>query len=553
MKKKLIFIITAFLIVAGTACKKVDLDIVNPNQPTPASLKTEQGVKNFALGIYQKGFGWSDKPGEVSLYLVALGYHSAMGDEIFVPWGNWGWRWGIQVNTITLPGGKVISNPIGPRQKDQLQSTNSRQAGEINAFQYEWASMYLMNGQCNVLLEALNNPDLTFRGDADTKKKALLAWAYWWKGFAYSRIGSMYIAGVVNNATDGTTSQNYVTNLAILAEAEANFAKADALLATLSNNTAYSEIWNAVVPSFNKKSSVGGGTITPAMWRRHINTYRARNLMANKEVSAMTTADWTAINTFAANGLQAGDQSFIWAMTSDGNNDLSGSFYHPTILISDYAGWWMPSERLIQEYTAGDLRFSRRFEIYPSTAWWWVNPRGRGIQLGTRYYAIDIEDGGDFASVVNSGFLHMAGTYEENGLMRAEALIRQGGASNINAGIAIINSVRSAQGAGLPNLSSSLTQAVALEELRKERRVALFMRGTAFYDARRLGFIKPASQGGGRANAMVIVPAGSAFLGLSTATAQSCFMNYDYMAYWDVPLNEIDFNLPSSGSAPVKQ
>jgi starch-binding outer membrane protein, SusD/RagB family len=552
--KKLSFIILVTSIAMGvTSCKKEDLDIVNPNQPTPLSLTTEQGIKNFALGIYQKGFGWSDKPGQVGYYLVALGYHSAMGDEIFMPWGNYGWRWGIQVNKITLPGGKVIPNPIGPRQKDQLQSTNSRQAGELNAFQYEWASMYLMNGQCNALLQALDNSALSFTGDAVTKKKTLQSWAYWWKGFAYSRIGSMYIAGVINNSTDGTTSQNYVNNQAILAEAEANFAKADALIATLSANAAYTDVWNSIVPSFNRKPSVGGGVVTPAMWRRHINTYRARNLMTNKEVSAMTAADWTAVNNFANNGLQSGDQSFIWAMTSDGNNDLAGSFFHPTILISDYAGWWMPSERLIQEFTPGDQRFDRRFAEYPSVAFWWVNPRGRGIQLGTRYYAVDIEDGGDFASVVNSGFIHMAGTYEENELMKAEALIRQGGTSNINAGVAIINTVRNAQGAGLADLPSGLTQPVALEELRKERRVALFMRGTAFYDARRLGIIKPASAGGGRANAVVVVPSGSTYLGLSSATAQLCFMDYDYLSYWDVPQNELDFNIPGSGSAPVKQ
>lgn len=553
MKNKILLLSTFVLILTTTSCKKEDLDIINPNQPTPASLKTEQGIKNFALGIYQKGFGWSDKPGQVNLYLVALGYHSAMGDEIFMPWGNWGWRWGIQVNKITLPGGKVISNPIGPKQKDQLQSTNSRQAGELNAFQYEWAAMYLMNGQCNVLLEALNSSDLLIGGDADTKKKTLQAWAYWWKGFAYSRIGSMYIAGVINNSTDGTTSENYVSNQAILAEAESNFAKADAILTSLSANPAYTEVWQAIVPSFNKKTSVGGGVITPAMWKRHINTYRARNLLANKEVSAMTSADWTALAGFTNNGLQNADQSFIWAMTSDGNNDLAGSFYHPTILISDYAGWWMPSERLIQEFKSGDQRLDRRFAEYPSVAWWWVNPRGRGIQLGTRYYAVDIEDGGDFASVVNSGHIHMAGTYEENELMKAEALIRQGGTANINAGIVIINTIRNFQGAAIAALPTGMTQADALEELRRERRVALFMRGTAFYDARRLGIIKPVAQGGGRANAMVVVPSGSAYLGLSSATIQPCFMEYDYMSYWDVPQNELDFNLPGSGSVPVKQ
>ena len=49
------------------------------------------------------------------------------------------------------------------------------------------------------MLKALENPDISFSGDAATKRATLKAWAQWWKGYAYSRIGSMYLAGIIND------------------------------------------------------------------------------------------------------------------------------------------------------------------------------------------------------------------------------------------------------------------------------------------------------------------------------------------------------------------
>ncbi len=133
--------------------------------------------------------------------------------------------------------------------------------------------------------------------------------------------------------------------------------------------------------------------------------------------------------------------------------------------------------------------------------------------------------------------------------MAAEAKIRSG--QDIDGGLALIDQVRMSQGAGLAAVSGTgLTQAQAIEELRRERRIGLFLRGLAFYDARRWGVIEPLSSGGGRTNAVVIVPGD--LIGGSAAQPLSCTMDYQYMDYWDVPLNELDFNTPGSGSVPVK-
>ena len=79
--------------------------------------------------------------------------------------------------------------------------------------------------------------------------------------------------------------------------------------------------------------------------------------------------------------------------------------------------------------------------------------------------------------------------------------------NNIDAGLQHVDAVRDYQDSGLTHVAGTgLNQAEALEEFRRERRVALFLWGTAFYDARRWGVTEPASQGGGRADAIVMVP-----------------------------------------------
>ncbi len=63
----------------------------------------------------------------------------------------------------------------------------------------------------------------------------------------------------------------------------------------------------------------------------------------------------------------------------------------------------------------------------------------------------------------------MASTYDENQLMRAEALMYTG---KIEDGLALIDEVLKAQGAGLTAVAGTgLTLAQAKEELRRERRI----------------------------------------------------------------------------------
>lgn len=541
MKRYLIYIFS--LVIVSGACKKSSLELNNPNQPTPeSSLTTEAGLKNFSLGILQKMI--ADVPGEgkTNIFHIALTNHSIMGDEAYCPYGNYGFRWVDQVYKITLPGGTQILNPNTLDQKTQLQQFDSRGSGELNAFQYEWASCYYLIAQANYILAALDNPALNLTGDAANKKNIFKAWALWWKGYSYSRIGSMYLAGVITNEA-GSTNGNFVDHNAIMAEADKNLSDCLTTLNAINATDEYTSIMTGIVASFNVNKNV----VTPDMWKRQIYSLQARNLMVNKKIEEMTTANWQQVITLANQGIQATDNIFRFGMDPSGTNDVSIGQFHPYYYLGEVVQFTFVSERLIQDFKPNDNRLKIAFVPFSVPK---VNERGRGLQFGTRWNPVFIENGGLYATGDNRGTVPWACSYEENQLMKAEALIRTG---SIDAGLQLVDQVRDFQNSGLAHVAGTgLNATQALEEFRKERRVALFLWGTAFYDARRWGVTKPASQGGGRANAIVIIPGTLLTPQQAGSIPTPCFMEYNYMDYWDVPQNELDFNTPGSLSIPLK-
>ena len=101
MKRYLIYI-TLIAFIAG-ACKKSSLELNDPNKPIPEqALTTEAGLKNFSLGILQKMMANVPDEGNTNIFHIALTNHSILGDEAYVPYGNYGFRWVDQVYKITL-------------------------------------------------------------------------------------------------------------------------------------------------------------------------------------------------------------------------------------------------------------------------------------------------------------------------------------------------------------------------------------------------------------------------------------------------------------------
>ncbi|MDQ2753012.1 MAG: hypothetical protein M3R72_08315, partial [Bacteroidota bacterium] len=91
MKKIIVLYLLPLLLLA--ACKKSDLQLVNPNQPTSLALTTEAGIESFSMGLFQKWMANIPGEGSTNIMDIALEIHSNMGDEDFIPWVNWGIRY----------------------------------------------------------------------------------------------------------------------------------------------------------------------------------------------------------------------------------------------------------------------------------------------------------------------------------------------------------------------------------------------------------------------------------------------------------------------------
>lgn len=546
MKKISLYILAMSVAVAG--CKK-QLDVKNPNEPTPEASANEQGVLSIAQGgIYINGFK-TLKYGDGVFGLFwsgAMGFHELLGDVIGAEAAN------SFLNQIGCPdkvildpanpGATTILNPNNPNKWYSFSRTvNQNDQQGSNFSYYEWAYMYNMISACNSLLDLISQ--VSFSGNGATKAATLRAWAHFWKGFAYSHIGSVYYAGIINNTT-GKTNGNYVTKEAIITEANAQLDNAVTDLNAASSTSDYDEIVGKLIPSFCQTGL--GMPPTKAMWIRTINTLKARNLLVNKTYASMTAGDWNTILTLTANGVQQGDYIFTGRTTATGDFLPASASTVAAKIQSSAAGGgtYKLSERWVQEFKAGDLRKTNNVK---QSATPWVGNTDRGNAFNTRF---TLYNGGNgvagtyvYANTSTGAFeLPLASTYEENALMRAEALINTG---QVDPGLALVDAVRTYMGAGLaPVTGTGLTQVQAQEELRRERRVALAFRGLSFYDARRFKFSEPASTGGGRTGCTVVSNTG--------VTYTNATVDYGYLDYWDVPDNELAYNPAASGSAPTK-
>ncbi|MDI9880091.1 RagB/SusD family nutrient uptake outer membrane protein [Flectobacillus longus] len=540
MKKIKITALSVLLMSSMMMSCKDQLDIQNPNQPTPASAATESGVIGLAQGaIYINGFTSSgDKyyDGVVgAFYNGVVGFHEMMGDVVAAEAANTYMNNLSAPNSVTLDDGTVVANPNSPSQQITLLrniNVNAQQGG--NPGFHEWALMYGLNNAANSILEVVEKT--TFSGDAATKKNTVKAWAYLWKGFAYARIGSIYYAGLINNASSSTNG-NYVAKEKIIEESNANYDKAAALLGAITNTADYSSVLGALIPSYFQ---TGKGVVpTTAQFIKNLNTLKARNIIVNTPVASMTAAQWNQILTLTNAGVGSSDPVFA------GNTNTAGDIFSPLsysvaarcVGANASGGTFKISERLIQDFNTGDKRLANNFNQFAV----WVGNSDRGNAFNTRW---GIKDGGNgLAGVMvytnrTAGMaeLYMLGSYEENELMKAEAKLYTG---DIAGAATSINNIRTYQGAGLAALAST-DLATVKEELRKERRVALAFRGLAFYDARRWGVLDS-----GRKNAVVISKDGKTINTKASIT-------YGYLDYWDVPDNELAYNPAAAGSAPIK-
>ncbi|MCX6194685.1 MAG: hypothetical protein NTX34_09445 [Cytophagales bacterium] len=513
----------SFLLLAGSvmSCKD-QLDVQNPNQPTPSTASSEAGIIALAQGsVYKNGFTSSGNKyydGVVgAFYNGVVGIHELMGDVVAAEAANTYMNNLSAPDMVTLDNGTQVPNPNNPPvQKTLLRAvnTNAQQGG--NPGFHEWALMYQLNNSCNTILDAVDKT--TFTGDATAKKNAIKAWAYTWKGLAYSRLGSMYYAGLIIN-TPSVTNNTYVTKEALIAEATSNFDKAATAVTASGSSADFQEIVTALIPDFFQNDK--GGVPTAGQWIKNLNTMKARNILVNTSTATMTAAQWDAILTLANAGVGASDP--VFAGNTNANGDIFGASNYSVaaraVGSNASGGTYKISERLIQDFNTGDQRLDQNFKKFTV----WVGNSDRGNAFNTRYA---IKDGGNGLSGVytyvnrtaGNAEIFLLGSYEENELMKAEAKLWKG---DVAGAAASINAVRAYQGAGIASITST-NAAVVKEELRKERRVAL----------------------NGRTGAVVISKDGS-------SVSTNATIKYGYLDYWDVPNNELANNPAGAGSAPT--
>jgi hypothetical protein len=541
MKHKIL--LSLFLVLGGLVSCKKDLDVQNPNQPTPQSAATETGIIALGQGgVYISGFEGLDSkfndgvPGY--FWSGAMGMHSLLGDETGEEAANWYMNQLGCPDQVVLDDGSSVSNPQSPAAQIELIRVINQNANQgQNPVFHEWANMYSLNNACNNMLSIVEN--VRFLAGGDVKKKTIQAWAYWWKGVAYAHIGSIYYAGLINNDPNKATNV-FVTKERIIEESNANLDNCANLLNSLASGGDYDNIMGKLIPDF---CQVGKGKVpTPDMWKRNINTLKARNLLANTPVATMSASQWGTILSLTNDGIKTDDYVFT------GRSNANGDIWSPqtgtvAAKTTGDAGvnTYKVSERLIQDFKAGDQRLANNFKLAASP---WIGNSDRGISFNTRYGLVD--GGTGIAGVIvysdrqpGATELYLAGSYEENALMNAEAKIYSG---DIEGGLARIDEVRTAEGAGLTAVAGTgLNLAQAKEELRIERRCGLAFRGLSFYDARRWGVT---DKGSGRTNCVLLDKNG--------AVNTKATIHYNFLDYWDVPDNELAYNPAASGSAPTK-
>ncbi|HQD11213.1 MAG TPA: hypothetical protein PLQ65_16190, partial [Flavihumibacter sp.] len=416
-----------------------------------------------------------------------------------------------------------------------------------NALYYEWLNMYAMNRECNNTLKYLEGLSLAADRAATVK-----AWCYWWKGYAYAQIGTLYYAGLINNSPD-SSSNVFVLQSQIIDESNKYLQLALTTLQSINDESGYAAVIAKLIPQQNQ---VGlGKAPSSEMWIRSINTMLARNILFNKlapfvngnpnaaitkaTIGVMTAADWTAVANYCSKGLQEGDYVFT-GRTSESNSffSASGGSVAGMLARSNQTTTYKVSERLVQMYKAGDKRL-QNFTTKNGTFYGDANTNSTRWSL--RDGITDTVNGVAILGTREAGELeiYIGPTYEENELMLAEASIRSG---SIPAGLALIDKIRNYQHAGVAALSPTLTLSAALTELTMERYAALAFRGLSYYDARRWGWTYSTQNGGGRYGATLIY---------KTIVYTNATISYNFMDYWDVPGDEIELNPPGAGSAVV--
>jgi len=559
-KNKFFYGVLLMALVLGPVACKDQLQVGNPNSPTlSGNVNDEAGLIALAegsvyLGGFQQGDGWLGD----SYFSLPWGYIELMADVVGADAAN------NQVSVISLPDDITLDNSTNvtnpAHQIQNIRTNNNRAAtgANLNVLYYQWLNMYAMNSGMNVALSRLGG--ITLGGDATTRANTIKAWCYFWKGYAYGSIGTMYYAGLITDQATGANSavnSNYVLHDAMIYRSNYYYKQAMTLFQGITNMADYQIEMSQLIPAQNQVGLGGsvGAVLTPAQFIQTINTLLARNIILSKlspfvngnlnstitksSTTNMTPADWDSVLTYANAGITTPSTLVITGRSTAANSffTATGGTVPSLAARPNLVSTFTVQERVLQYFGAGDHRVTNNFDSstqynnnYTFTTRWSLVDGGNSMP-GVYTYAN--RTAGEYE-------LFIAGSYEENALMLAEANIRLG---NTEAGLAFIDAVRTNMGAGVPAVAGTgLTPTQAMTQLVSERRVALLFRGVSFYDYRRWGWIYKITNGGGAYGQTVFY---------SNQLNTNAIFDYDFLDYWDVPADESALN-PSTSSVATQ-
>lgn len=244
----------AAIMLVSSACTK-QLDVKDPNDPTFAgNVNTEGGIAAYAQGsVYWNGFSYGDGWLGDSYFSLPWGYRELMGDVVGGGQGS-----NNQTTTMGVPD-SFVADPTNaaattftntsPQATGIIRGFNdpASTANGNNALYYEWTNMYAMINGCNITLENVGS----IASLSADKLKTVQAWAYFWKGYAYAQLGSMYYAGLIEDKS-ATINNKYVDHNAIIAESDKQLKLAQTTLSAISNQGDYLTMIAELIPQQNQ-------------------------------------------------------------------------------------------------------------------------------------------------------------------------------------------------------------------------------------------------------------------------------------------------------------
>ena len=496
--------ITLFLLLVVFSSCEDGLDVTNPNEPTPEVLNTEQGIERQALGLWNNGGGWT----EWVIWMLLEG----MGDNVVQPWGNFDWNaFVLPIEEIAFSDGETIKvsavRGAGRTQEESIDFVNDRNVSQGSIDQM-WIVAYAQINDANLLLQALDE-GVSFTGDAAAKESAYRSWANYWKAFSYMQVGLLYEGGLIVDEP-GQTNENFADNSELIAESNRLF---DAALQGADN---FNIISNIAIPGIFPTN------VTPESYRQTINTLKARNILLSQRREDVSGEEWQEILSLTQNGLTSNVGTFV--VESDESTFLAAVTARFRLATNV---WHRVSPRVIQVMAENnDNRLNNFF----------FADAGGNFDNETVIQHVNSPwitvDGSPYASTT-AGAPQYFVSAEENLLMQAEAQLALGNPGEAGA---LIDQARAMQDAGLPAVGNA-----TLNDIKNERKVGLFMRALAFYDARRFGNLDPKAEGGGVRDVWVykVDPSTGAARNNLDEEADIYFNFIDYLPIPDV---ETDFN-----------